>query len=148
MEKKLYRSRTDCKISGVCGGLGLYFGVDATFIRIGLILMTLAHGIGLLFYLIAWIVIPHRPLDLIENEERTEKMSPLNRSLPGLILIIIGLYFLVQQFWWWDISQFWPVALILGGIYMVFRHNGQSDREENGEVIASSEEGANESSTA
>lgn len=148
MEKKLYRSRTDSKISGVCGGLAVYFGVDATFIRIGLIFMTLAHGIGLLFYIIAWIVIPQRPLDQIESDESQKKFSSLNKLFPGLILIGIGFYFLIQHYWWWNISQFWPVALILGGVYMVVRRNGTDSREENGEIVASPEEGANESGSA
>lgn len=154
MEKKLYRSRTDCKVSGVCGGLGVYFGIDATFIRIGLILLTLAHGMGLLFYIIAWIVMPQRPLDSIESEESGKELTPLNRSMPGIILIIIGLYFLIQHYWWWDISHFWPLALILGGVYMIFRHGQKSEYNENNanneknDVILQSEEGANESGPA
>ena len=61
MEKKLYRSRTNYMIAGVCGGLGEYFEIDPTIIRLLLIFATLIAGSGILFYLIAWLVIPLAP---------------------------------------------------------------------------------------
>lgn len=66
MEKKLYRSRTDRKIFGVCGGLANYFECDATLIRLGVALAVLCAGGGLLFYLVAALVIPNEP---IRNKE-------------------------------------------------------------------------------
>ncbi|MBR4971783.1 MAG: PspC domain-containing protein [Oscillospiraceae bacterium] len=68
MEKKLYRSRTDKKICGVCGGLGKYFGIDATLVRLGVVLFTLFVGAGLLAYIIAALVIPEEPENIIEAE--------------------------------------------------------------------------------
>jgi phage shock protein PspC (stress-responsive transcriptional regulator) len=59
--KRLYRSRTDKMLGGVCGGLGEYLGVDPTIIRLVLILLVLAYGTGILFYIIAWLVIPKNP---------------------------------------------------------------------------------------
>ena len=61
MEKKLYRSRTDKKICGVCGGLAKYLGVDTTIVRLILVLCVLFAGVGLLAYLIAALVIPEEP---------------------------------------------------------------------------------------
>ncbi len=60
MQKRLYRSRRDSKIAGVCGGIAEYFSVDVTLIRI-LALLLLFTGGGVLFYIIAWIVIPEAP---------------------------------------------------------------------------------------
>lgn len=57
-EKKLYRSRTDKKIFGVCGGLAKYFGVDVTVIRILFLVGLLIVGGGLLAYLICALVMP------------------------------------------------------------------------------------------
>ena len=68
MEKKLYRSRTDKKICGVCGGLGKYFSIDATLVRLGVVLFTLFVGAGLLAYIIAALVIPEEPENIIEAE--------------------------------------------------------------------------------
>lgn len=57
--KKLYRSKTDRKIAGVCGGLGAYLNVDSTVIRVGFVLLALPGGLpGILMYLILWLVIP------------------------------------------------------------------------------------------
>lgn len=57
--KKLYRSETDKMIAGVCGGIGEYFHVDSTIIR--LVWAVLAcSGTGILAYIIAAIVIPRR----------------------------------------------------------------------------------------
>ncbi|HIY05016.1 MAG TPA: PspC domain-containing protein [Candidatus Anaerotignum merdipullorum] len=58
--KKLYRSKTDVKISGVCGGIAEYFHIDATLIRLLWVLVSLFTGvfIGLLVYVVCVFVIP------------------------------------------------------------------------------------------
>ena len=61
MEKKLYRSNTDKKICGVCGGLAEYLGMDSTIVRLILVLAVLFAGVGVLAYLIAALVIPCKP---------------------------------------------------------------------------------------
>ena len=55
--KKLYRSKTDKKICGVCGGLGEYFNVESTIIRLAAVLLIFME-VGILAYIIAAIVIP------------------------------------------------------------------------------------------
>ena len=60
--KKLYRSRTDCKIAGVCGGLGEHFGIDSTWIRLLFILFFFLGGSALLIYLIFWVIVPVEPM--------------------------------------------------------------------------------------
>jgi len=57
--KKLYRSSTNKKIAGVCGGLAEYFGIDATIIRVIFVILLLPGGLpGLIPYLILWVVMP------------------------------------------------------------------------------------------
>ena len=56
--KRLYRSNTQKMIAGVCGGIGEYFGIDPTLVRLGFVLVSLLGGSGLLAYLIAAIIIP------------------------------------------------------------------------------------------
>jgi phage shock protein C len=58
--KRLYRSRKDRMLCGVCGGLGEYLGVDPTIVRILWILFSLAYGAGILAYILACIVIPEK----------------------------------------------------------------------------------------
>lgn len=58
MDKKLYKSNTNKVIAGVCGGIGEYFNVDPTWIRLGWVVFCLAGGSGLLAYLIAALIMP------------------------------------------------------------------------------------------
>jgi phage shock protein C len=60
-EKKLYRSANNKMLAGVCGGIAEYFGWDLTMVRLALVLFTLFGGAGILFYIIAWIVMPKNP---------------------------------------------------------------------------------------
>lgn len=58
--KKLYRSQTERKICGVCGGIGEYFNIDPTLIRLAWVLVA-CMGPGILAYIIAAVVIPDEP---------------------------------------------------------------------------------------
>ncbi len=60
--KKLYRSRKDQIIGGVCGGLGDYFEIDPVLIRIGFFLLALFSGIGLISYIFMWIIVPEKQM--------------------------------------------------------------------------------------
>lgn len=62
-QHKLYKSATDRKISGVCGGLGEFFDIDPTFIRLGWVIFCLLGGSGILAYIIAALIIPDEPVD-------------------------------------------------------------------------------------
>ena len=57
--RTLRRSQTNRRLAGVCGGLGEYFGIDPTIIRILFVLLALPGGLpGTLLYLILWLVMP------------------------------------------------------------------------------------------
>ena len=56
--RKLYRSRTQRMVAGVCGGLAEYFNVDTTVIRVLFLVLTLFGGSGLVIYLVMWILVP------------------------------------------------------------------------------------------
>lgn len=60
--KRLYRSRTDRMIGGVCGGLANYLNIDPTLIRLFFVLLFFGVGTGPLLYLIMWIVVPEEPI--------------------------------------------------------------------------------------
>lgn len=57
MEKRLIRSR-DRILGGVCGGLAEYFGLDKTLLRVIYVLLVLFGGVGILVYIIFWIIMP------------------------------------------------------------------------------------------
>ena len=72
--KKLYRSRTERWFAGVCGGLGQYFGVDATLVRVILVILALTFGSGFLIYLVLWLIIPNEPetTGVVETTDEAE----------------------------------------------------------------------------
>ena len=80
--KKLYRSRDERMIAGVCGGLGEYFGIDPTLFRLLFIVAALFGGPGIIAYLIFLIIVPQEPLEesqapveVIETESQEDFSS-------------------------------------------------------------------------
>ncbi len=71
--KRLYRSRTNRKIAGVCGGLGEYLNIDPTIMRLIYIMVILfSVGLGLIAYVLMWVVMPEEPergSRVVDNDE-------------------------------------------------------------------------------
>jgi phage shock protein PspC (stress-responsive transcriptional regulator) len=132
MAETLYRSRLNTKIAGVCGGLAEYFKIDPTLIRIIAILLVFANGAGLIAYIIAWIVMPKRPLGDETEVPNTPTYSRWNAILPGVIILAIGLFFLAHNFWWWwfDWHDFWPFILVVVGILIIVKALNRPSEEE------------------
>jgi phage shock protein C len=59
--RKLYRSKTNRQVAGVCGGLAQHFNVDATLIRVLFVLLAVLGGSGLVLYVAMWIIVPKEP---------------------------------------------------------------------------------------
>ena len=61
--RKLYLSKTDSKIFGVCGGIGETYDIDPTLVRLALVLICFLTGIlpMVITYIIAWAIIPEKP---------------------------------------------------------------------------------------
>ena len=78
-QKKLYRSATDKKICGVCGGLAEYFGCDSTIVRIIFVLVLLFMWLfgGLIVYFALALIIPVKPIEppakIVEVENKAEE---------------------------------------------------------------------------
>ncbi|MBO4990871.1 MAG: PspC domain-containing protein [Firmicutes bacterium] len=63
MSKRLYKSNREKMVDGVCAGIGEYFDVDPTLVRLAWLLFCAVGGSGILVYIIAALVIPRRPQD-------------------------------------------------------------------------------------
>lgn len=130
MEKKLYRSRESRIIGGVCGGIGEYFDIDPVLIRIIFLILFFVLGVGIITYIIAWIIIPERPLnnEKIEydvDEEKIKKQKEKRMKILGYILFGLGLFFLLEI--WFNINinfgvEFWSLGLILIGLVIIFNN--------------------------
>ena len=64
--KKLYKSRTDKKIDGVCAGIANYLNLDPTVIRLLWVVLAIAAGSGILAYIVCMIIMPVEPAGIEE----------------------------------------------------------------------------------
>jgi phage shock protein C len=148
MEKKLYRSRADSMLGGVCGGLAAYFGADVTLIRLLFVIFAIATGVGILAYLILWLVVPaegqtatdlgeriHNGAEEIADRARTmteDLRSPDGSRRSGatvviaVVLIVIGVVVLLRNVgvsWarWIRLGILWPILPIGLGVALLWR---------------------------
>ena len=83
--KRLYRSRNEEMIAGVCGGLAEYLNVDPTVIRLVFLLLLFAGGGGLFLYVVLWVIMPLEPVSdsrAVEVQEKTEIEKPKEVEAP------------------------------------------------------------------
>ncbi len=144
MEKKLYRDEQHKMISGVCAGLAEYFDIDVTVVRLIFAFTIIIMGVGLLPYIIMWIVLPKKGY-IFNNYSNpgvdytvpptmppvppfgdATAYSPKKRSngglIVGVILIFLGALFLLNEYDLipdWDFDRLWPLALVGVGIALI-----------------------------
>lgn len=130
-QTRLVRSETDKMLAGVCGGLATYLNIDSVFVRLAFVVLGLASGIGLPIYLVLWIVMPAASAAEVIGEDVYTDPSSLKSGNAvaanpggtiGIILVVLGLFFLLNQLGWMN-HFFWPLILILGGVYFIIRRN-------------------------
>jgi phage shock protein C len=121
--KRLYRSRDDSVVAGVCGGLGKYLGIDPVLIRIAAVVLVFAGGAGILLYGIGWIAIPEEPEPGAAPSTGGDVEQTSGAVLLGLVFVVLGLFFLLDELWPDFLSwrYTWPIALIAVGIAIVVR---------------------------
>jgi phage shock protein C len=143
--KRFTRSSTDKVLAGVCGGLGSYFELDPTVFRIIFVVATFFGGFGLLLYIILALLVPadnqapDEPIKKVRaaaaqvgkaveegvKEARSEVVRRRgDHSWIGLALVLAGILFLLTNFGffsWVDASKFWPILLIIIGLFIVAR---------------------------
>ena len=136
--KKLYRSTKDKIIAGVCGGLGEYFNIDSTIIRILFVLLALADGAGILIYLVMALIVPKKGGSEIKDNAkelagktkeiaRDWRASEHSKSFFGIVIVFIGLIVLLKNLtpvdWpWFRQEIFWSLLIIVIGFYLVVQN--------------------------
>lgn len=186
MEKRLFRNEHNKAIAGVASGVAEYLQADVNVVRVLFVLSTIfLAGLGLLTYIVLWIVIPvnndpvkrynefndyfqknqhnssmfnspnafnnpsnagqqtkwntqnvgadFQPNDP-SNFEQLKKDNDTSRTIGGLIILILGIYFLFRQLdlipqWFniFKIYKLWPVAIIAVGISLIFRNQRKTE---------------------
>lgn len=136
--KRLYRSEKNRIIAGVCGGLGDYFGIDPTIIRLIFVALAMMGGSTVWIYIILWVVIPSESSVKTETEdvvkENTEELKERagqmakevegfwerenSRRWVGVALVLLGIMFVVSNFGipLFDyIWKLWPLLFVVAG---------------------------------
>jgi phage shock protein C len=139
--KKLYRSKSDRLIGGVCGGIAEYFSIDPLIVRIGWVFVTLFAGAGIIAYIAALIVVPDNPDQ--EYIQKAKRSSGDSAKLWGSLLIIIGAIFLLREtgffyhfhIWSFPWQAFMAAILIAFGIYLLYNKKNPSDNEQKEEPV-------------
>lgn len=138
--RRLYRSVSDRKLAGVCGGVAEYFGIDTVLVRVLWVMSCFFGMLGVLAYIVAWAVVPDNPLGATAPPRPA---SSSGRYVLGTILIILGVIWLAERHgfdflvpWHWD-DYFVPhwmswglvfaIILILLGVLLVLRGTGRTE---------------------
>lgn len=140
--KILHRSSTNRVLAGVAGGLGEYFDIDPTIIRIVFIILTVFGGSGILIYLVLWLVMPgdsssfpkdHIKKGVAEMKETFRSFShdiregsgpSERRAWFGFLILLVGLLFLSNNFGFfgfYSLGRFWPLIIIVLGLLLLYR---------------------------
>lgn len=115
---RLYRSREQKIVAGVCGGLGEYFAIDPVWFRIGFVVLTFGGGSGILVYLLMWLIVPESP------EGYTTPGGGRGRAFNGaavigVVFMFVGTIALVNTIAPWLGQYFWPIIFVVGGLALV-----------------------------
>ncbi len=148
MVRRLTRNRREAVLGGVAAGFADYLDLDPVLVRLGFVLLALANGIGLLFYIICWAIMPTNEDDVLEHtspgakveeevraagarvatEVREIKNSGRGRMIGGIVLIVVGSMFLLDRFswvfhwpYWLRFGNLWPLILVAIGVALLMR---------------------------
>ena len=124
---KLYRSQKSSMITGVCGGLGNYFGVDPTIVRLLFVFLAFYHFLGVWVYLVMTVLLPQAPQEF--DQPRTAVRAGENSQTARVIgsgLVIIGILAVISTldiswFSWMSLENLWPAIIILMGALLLAR---------------------------
>lgn len=140
MKPRLVRSEEERMIAGVCGGLAEYLGIDPVLVRLAFLLLIPAGGVGVPLYFILMVIMPSESdADLSQSEVIEKNLEGLGDTISSSVergrqhpngpviaaglLIFMGVYFLFENLGWISGSIFWPLALILLGIFLLVRRD-------------------------
>jgi len=139
---RLYRSKMEKMLGGVCGGLADYFHTDPALVRlIALLVVVLSGGLGIVVYLAAWLIIPAEPAQAgygqVVRDEAVEgnpgggpspemagpQPESRRQRLAGIVLVVLGVLFLLDRLLpsWFSLGRLWPLILILIGAWIIWR---------------------------
>jgi len=125
--KKLYRSRNNSMVAGVCAGLGQYLSVDPTIVRLVFAMLAFYNLLGVWVYIVLAVVMPVAPEDFDESYQTfslTENTQTVKVIGGGLILLGVLAFLSTLDFplfAWLSLRNFWPALIVLLGVLLLVR---------------------------
>jgi len=129
MSRQLYRSKGNKVLAGVCSGIAEYFDIDPTIVRV-IWFLSIFAGIGIIAYIVCWVIIPERNSISESAVSHTSEQEPgvdkdKSKRILGIALIIIGAVFLLDKsFKWLSMDIIIPVGVIAAGAYILLNKRG------------------------
>jgi len=137
-QRRFTRIREGAVLGGVCAAIARTFGIDITLVRVAFIILGLVNLLGVMIYLVLWLILPDEDGGELAGEETLRhnfaemraRLSRLGREgsvergpmIAGLVLITIGAVILIQQLTGVSVHRLWPLALItIGAIQLLKR---------------------------
>ncbi len=142
--RRLLRSRTQRMVAGVCGGLGEYFHIDPTIIRVIFAALMFSGGAGVGIYVLLWLFVPEAGMETADISQRvtvagqeiktsaesfakrvtSEQGRATGRVVLGVILVVAGAMAMMDRVTPWHVLRgdvFWPVVVIAFGAWVMFK---------------------------
>lgn len=139
-ERVLQRSTTNRIIAGVCGGLGEYFDIDPTIVRVVFVLLSFfSFGFGIFLYLVLALVIPEagqpatrtaaaklqkeiaHDIKVAPNDSKPSYFFAIGLIIFGLILLLDNLSLLRPILPYTSVGDLWPLIVVFLGLWLLFR---------------------------
>ena len=121
------RSATDVKLTGLCGGVARYWGVDPLLIRVGWALLALSGGIGLVLYLAGWLLIPVEGSDkALADDLFGESVRRWPREL-WITLVVVASFVMFAIFGWLSPFSIGP-AIVIAVVWYFGFYKGRHDK--------------------
>lgn len=158
--KRLFKSRKDKMIAGVCGGIAEYFDIDPVIVRLLFVIFFFVGGSAILAYIIGMIIMPQAPMESDEstqsapthsantasdtNKTYDNKPVPASKSnaslVIGILLVVVGAFFLMgnipflrHYYWWfrWHFKDFlFPGIFIVIGFILVINGTRKNGKQQ------------------
>lgn len=130
MGKRLSRSAQNGIVAGVCSGIAEYLEIDTTIVRL-IWVLSIFTGIGVIAYIICWLIMPENNYDSSlstppypsdsEAEISSSEKSERTKKTIAITLIIFGIILFLNNFQWFDLHLLFPIGCIVFGFYILIK---------------------------